>query len=61
LNGGADFADFSQRVGVGEVAYKKARPSDLLTKPKVQLRSYFPENWLFEIVELGENKNVVER
>ena len=66
----ADEADFSPRVGVAPRRRNRPRPSvshseaslaNFPMKPKVQLRNYFPENWLFETVELGENRKVFKR
>jgi hypothetical protein len=65
-----DEADFSPRVGVAprrrnrprpSVSHSDASPAIFPTQPKVRLRKYFPENWLFETIELGENKKVFKR
>ena len=42
-----------------EVAYKEEMPADVIQQPKVQLRNYFPESWLFETFEL--DKAAIER
>ena len=66
----ADEADFSPRVGVAprrrnrpspSVSHSEASPANFPTQPKVRLRNYFPENWLFETIELGENRKVFKR
>ena len=35
-----------------EVAYKEERQAEIIQQPKVQMRNYFPESWLFETFEL---------
>ena len=34
-------------------------PPPVLQAPKVDLRNYFPETWLFELVDLDEEGNTV--
>jgi alpha-2-macroglobulin len=43
--------------GGGSGRYRAKYPE----QPKVQLRNYFPENWLFEMINVGNYKTDIER